>query len=76
MLVCTSPNDANDKPRPGLSTAKLKFYTSLQDVVDMRLAKGKVPCKGSIAKHFLPSRLAVVTNKRPILGPLEAAFNN
>jgi hypothetical protein len=59
-----------------LSPAKLKFYASLQDVADRRLAKEKLPMQGSTAKPLLPSRPVVTTNKRPTLGPLEATFNN
>jgi hypothetical protein len=43
---------------------------------DRRLAKGKLPVQGSTAKPLLPSRPTITTNKRPTLGPLEAAFNN
>jgi hypothetical protein len=76
MGICTGPKGPNGEPGTGLSHAKLQFYASLQDVADRRLAKGKLPVQGSTAKPPLPSRPAITTNKRPTLGPLEAAFNN
>jgi hypothetical protein len=76
VTVCSGPNGEDGKPGPGLSPAKLQFYASLQDAADRRHAKGKVPVQGSASKPPIPSRSAVVTNKRPSLGPLEAAFNN
>jgi hypothetical protein len=48
----------------------------LQDVVDRRHGKGKVPVQVSVAKPIMPSRSTFVTNKRPTLGPLEATFIN
>ena len=76
VTTCSGPNGEDGKPGPGLSPAKLQFYASLQDAADRRHAKGKVPVQGSASKPPIPSRSAVVTNKRPSLGPLEAAFNN
>jgi len=76
VMVCLGPNDANGKLGPGLSPAKLQFYASLQDVVDRRNAKGKVHVQGSASKPPTPSKPTIVTNKRPTLGSLEAAFNN
>jgi hypothetical protein len=76
VTVCSGPNGADGKPGPGLSPAKLQFYASLQDVADRRHTKGKVHVQGSASKPPIPCRPAVVTNKKPTLGPLEAAFNN
>jgi hypothetical protein len=76
VTVCPGPNDTDDKPGLGLSTAKIQFHASLQNVADRRHAKGKVPVQGSATKPPIPSRPAVTTNKRPTLGPLEATFNN
>jgi hypothetical protein len=76
VTIYLGPNDADDKPGSGLSPAKLQFYASLQDVAYRRHAKGKVPVQGSTSKPPIPSRLAVVTNKRSTLGPFEATFNN
>jgi len=76
VIVCIGPNDANGKPGPSLDPAKLQFYASLQDVVDRRHAKEKLIVQGSATKPPMPSRPTIVTNKRPTMGPLEAAFNN
>jgi hypothetical protein len=76
VTVCSGPNGEDGKPGPGLSPAKLQFYASLQDAADRRYAKGKVHVQGSASKPPIPSRSAIVTNKRPSLGPLEATFNN
>ena len=76
VQVCTEPKDANGKPGKGLSLGKMKFYSSLQEVADRKLAKGKHPVQSSITRPPLPSSPAATTNKRPTLGPLEAAFNN
>eukprot|EP00253_Pinus_taeda_P021029 PITA_21029 len=76
VQLCIGPKDANGKPSKGLSPRKMKFYASLQEVVDRKLAKRKHPVQSSTTKLPLPFRPATTTNKRPTLGPLEAAFNN
>ena len=76
VQVCAGPSDTNGKPGQGLSPAKIKFFASLQDAADRRLAKGKLPVQSPITRSPLPSRSTATTNKRPTLGPLEAAFNN
>jgi hypothetical protein len=76
VTVCPGPNDTNGKSGPSLSPVELQFFASLQDVADRRHAKEKVPVQGSATKPPIPSRPAVVTNKRRTLEPLEAAFNN
>jgi len=76
VQVCTGPPDANGKPGQGLSLAKIKYYASLQDAADKKVAKGKLIVTGSTTRPPLPSRSAATANKRPSLGPLEAAFNN
>eukprot|EP00253_Pinus_taeda_P004499 PITA_04499 len=54
----------------------MQFYASLQDVADRKHAKGKYLVQSSTTRPPLPSRPTATTNKRPTLGPLEAAFNN
>eukprot|EP00253_Pinus_taeda_P021534 PITA_21534 len=54
----------------------MKFYASLQEVADRKLAKGKHPVQSSTTRPPLPSRPAATSNKRATLGPLEACFNN
>jgi len=76
VQVCTRPKDANGKPSKGLSSAKIKFYASLQEVANRKLAKEKHPMQSSTTRLPLPSRPAATTNKRPTLGPFEVAFNN
>eukprot|EP00253_Pinus_taeda_P009329 PITA_09329 len=76
VQVCAGPKDANGKPSKGLNSAKIKFYASLQEVADKKLAKGKHLMQSSTTRPPLPSRSATTTNKRPTLGPLEVAFNN
>ena len=66
----------NGQPGTCLGPAKLKFYASLQDAADRRFTKGKQHVQVSTTKSSLPSTPAVTINKRPSLGPLEAAFNN
>eukprot|EP00253_Pinus_taeda_P007358 PITA_07358 len=73
VLVCNGPNG---QPGTSLSPAKVKFYTSLQDAADRKFSKGKLPVQASTTKSSLPSTPALTSNKRPTLGPLEAAFNN
>ena len=73
---CTGPKDANGKPSQGLSPGKMKFYASLQEAADRKLAKGKHPVQSSTTRPPLSSRPIATTNKRPTLGPLEATFNN
>lgn len=48
----------------------------MTDAADRRQAKGKLLVQSYVAKPPMPSRLTVVSNKRPNLGPLEATFNN
>jgi len=76
VLVCNGPNGPNGQPGTGLSPAKVKFYVSLQDAADRKFNKGKLPVQASTTKSSLPSTPALTSNKRPTLGPLEAAFNN
>jgi hypothetical protein len=76
VTVCFGPNGADGKRGPNLSPAKLQFYVSLQDVANKRHTKGKVHVQGSASEPPIPCRPAVVTNKKPTLGPLDATFNN
>eukprot|EP00253_Pinus_taeda_P025286 PITA_25286 len=76
VQVCTGPKYANGKLGQGLSPGKMKFYASLQEAADRKLAKGKHPVQSSTTRPPLPSRPAATSNKRATLGPLEACFNN
>lgn len=76
VQVCTGPKHANGKPVQSLIPGKMKFYESLQEAVDRKLAKGKHPVQSSTTRPPLPSRSVATTNKRPTLGPLEADFIN
>eukprot|EP00253_Pinus_taeda_P014029 PITA_14029 len=72
VLVCNGPNG---QPRTSLSPAKFKFYASLQDATDRKFSKGKLPVQTSTTKSSLSSTPTLTSDKRPTLGPLEAAFN-